>query len=104
MIKVHSYDSLHVRFACRRCFESIYVQDLIDDLKSELGGHFEDAVLAMMTPTIPFLAKELRKAMKVRYITVTVNPAVWPFQTSAENGNARADLGFARRGRCSCVT
>jgi len=50
-------------FSETRC---IYVQDLIADLKSDLSGDFEDVVLALMTPTIPFLAKELRKAMKVR--------------------------------------
>jgi len=43
----------------------MYVQDLMADLKSELSGNFEDAVFAVMTPTIPYLAQELRKAMKV---------------------------------------
>ena len=36
------------------------------DLKSELGGNFEDVVIAMMTVPAEYDAEQLRKAIKVR--------------------------------------
>ena len=40
---------------------------LEDDLKSELGGKFEEAVLALIEQSDEYEAKMLKKAIKVEY-------------------------------------
>ena len=51
-------------------------QDLIDDLKSELSGNFEDAVLAMMMEPRKYDAHQMRKAVKVQQEQWLPNPCV----------------------------
>ncbi|XP_064110623.1 annexin-B12-like [Macrobrachium nipponense] len=43
-------------------YKEMFGQDLLDDLKDELGGHFEEAVVAMMISPNEFLTSSLKDA------------------------------------------
>ncbi|XP_072949634.1 annexin B10 isoform X4 [Epargyreus clarus] len=52
------------RQAIAEAFTHEYGRDIIEDLKSELGGHFEDVIVALMRPPAEYLCKELHHCME----------------------------------------
>ncbi|XP_045773244.1 annexin B10 isoform X4 [Maniola jurtina] len=51
------------RQAIAQAFTHEYGRDIIEDLKSELGGHFEDVIIALMMPPAEYLCRELHHCM-----------------------------------------
>ncbi|XP_030047641.1 annexin A5 [Microcaecilia unicolor] len=45
-------------------FKTLFGRDLVDDLKSELTGKFENLIVALMKPTLQYDVSELRHALK----------------------------------------
>lgn len=52
------------RQAILTTYKQMFGRDLVEDLKSELSGKFEDVIVGLMTPLHEFLASELKWALK----------------------------------------
>jgi len=64
LIAILSSHSADQRLQLAKLYKTMYGRDLRVDLKSETGGHFEDAVKSMMFDRAHFDAKCCRKAIK----------------------------------------
>ncbi|XP_070074952.1 annexin B10 isoform X2 [Drosophila takahashii] len=51
------------RQAIKGIYEAEFERDLVDDLKDELGGKFEDVIVGLMMPPVEYLCKQLHAAM-----------------------------------------
>ena len=64
LIKICANRTNAQRMQIKDQYKASYGRDLIADLKSELHGKFEDAMIALFTDPIEYDADELRAAMK----------------------------------------
>lgn len=63
IINIVAHRSNKQRQELKKVYAQMWGKELIECLKSELGGHFEDAILALFRPTVDFDAWALHDAM-----------------------------------------
>lgn len=47
----------------QRAYKTNFGKDLIEDIRSETSGNFENLLVALLTPIVDFYVKELHDAM-----------------------------------------
>ncbi|KAK9887180.1 hypothetical protein WA026_020633 [Henosepilachna vigintioctopunctata] len=63
IIEILTQRSNDQRQAIAEHFKNVLERDLVEDVKSELGGDFEKVIVALLTPTCEYLCQELKNAM-----------------------------------------
>ncbi|XP_064385002.1 annexin A4-like [Halichondria panicea] len=64
LINLLCYRSNAQRQELKIKYKSMFGRDLVDDIKGELSGHFEDVMLGIMMPIPDFAAYSVKKAVK----------------------------------------
>ncbi|KAK3091313.1 hypothetical protein FSP39_018862 [Pinctada imbricata] len=64
IIDVLGYRTCEQRQQIKTLFKTMFGKDLVKELKSELGGRFEDCVIALMMKEDEYDASELKRAMR----------------------------------------
>uniref|UniRef100_K1QMV5 Annexin n=1 Tax=Magallana gigas TaxID=29159 RepID=K1QMV5_MAGGI len=64
IVDVLAYRSCSQRQQIKTMFKTMFGKDLVKDLKSELGGKFEDVIVGLMMSEPEYDAYELKRAMK----------------------------------------
>jgi len=59
-----AHRSANQRVQIEDAYKNLHGRDLMEDLKSELGGNFERLVIALMHPWPQFAARAIKKACK----------------------------------------
>ena len=64
IIEISTSHNNYQRLQIRESYKSSFGKDLVDDLKSEISGHFKDTLMAMYYHPIDYDCLSLRAAMK----------------------------------------
>lgn len=67
IINILAHRTSYQRQIIKETYKEVHNRSLDDDLKSDLSGHFEDVMIALMTPMPLYMAQTLHKAIRGKH-------------------------------------